>query len=121
VRALTAPRHGKVGDDGSSPPEGFPLSPAERIFLLSVAAGGSRSGCQPSVRAYVRIWRTGAVSWRTDSPPVGRAMVSTVSLDRTEVGRGVYRVEIGKDAGERIFTVVGPSGARLYSYTSPER
>ena len=48
-------------------------------------------------------------------------MVLGESLDRAEVGRGVYRVEIGEEAGERIFTVVGPSGARLYSYASPER
>jgi hypothetical protein len=40
------------------------------------------------------------------------------SLRVLEAGRGVFRVEIGQEVGERLYTVMTPSGDRMYSYAS---
>lgn len=42
----------------------------------------------------------------------------SASPDVRERSRGVYRVEIGQQGRERLFTVVTPSGDRLYTYAS---
>jgi hypothetical protein len=36
--------------------------------------------------------------------------------DRPRYPTGRYKVDIDLERGERVFTVVAPSGARLYSY-----
>jgi hypothetical protein len=74
--------------------------------LTRVAESVSVSG---DIRTHPRSSR--AERRGDDAPALRQAQAA-----RRKADRGAYRIEHGLQRDERIFTIVAPSGARLYSF-----